>query len=527
METQPALQEVKPEDKGEARAPELPQVGSPPTSKATEPDRAAPSAETPARPASPNPGLVAPGLDAVRAERDAVGETHKPNILKEEDLKPGHEGPSIGSPGAMSESVTTGRPEVIDSRASGNLPSRDKESVTIPAKPDKPAAPNAVSPASEPAASKSPEIPARDEAIGGKPGSSASELSTSTAQPARDLAEAGWVRIPNKGRIPSDMGGDPDASGVANRRGSDRAIDRRGQADTSLGFALGSSATRPADANDRAIAGSAPPSTGLGTAVRSIRPSGGSRTDAGSSRVEPTLHVVERGENFWTISRLYYGSGRRYYRALWKANFQKYPNINEIHINDIIQIPAVEDLDPAYIERPQRRPVAGRDEDPTRDLADGSDATAGMERLNSFPTTRTARTSDAGDGIPVRRSGRAAPELELPVGDAGAGRIGHGASADRSDAEEDNGPTTAIRSTARPRSSAPVDRPVYKVRRYDTLRSIARDILGDPHRADEIYDINRDIIDDPALLTTGQLLELPEDADTRRVTIRDRYRGRD
>jgi nucleoid-associated protein YgaU len=56
---------------------------------------------------------------------------------------------------------------------------------------------------------------------------------------------------------------------------------------------------------------------------------------------------------------------------------------------------------------------------------------------------------------------------------------------------------------------------------------IARDTLGDPRRAGEIYDLNRDIIDDPTRLTAGQLLELPEDADTRRVTSRDRYRGRD
>jgi nucleoid-associated protein YgaU len=68
---------------------------------------------------------------------------------------------------------------------------------------------------------------------------------------------------------------------------------------------------------------------------------------------------------------------------------------------------------------------------------------------------------------------------------------------------------------------------VYKVRRYDTLRSIARDVLGDPRRADELYEINRDIIADPTRLAPGQLLELPEDADTRRLTARDRYRGRD
>jgi nucleoid-associated protein YgaU len=332
------------------------------------------------------------------------------------------------------------------------------------------------------------------------------------------------VRIPNKGRIPSNIASDPDAFGGAGHQASDRTLDRQGRADTGLGSESGSSAARAAGTNDRALAGSASPSTGLGTSVRNVRPSGagGSRADSGSSRVQPSIHVVERGENFWTISRLFYGSGR-YYRALWKANSRKYPNIDEVHINDVVEIPAVEDLDPAYVERPQRSPVAGREEGSARELADGS-APAGMGRLRSFPTTRTARTSDTGGGIPTRRSGRVAPELELPVGDPGPAR---GASAERSGADEDRGPTTAFRSTARPRNTAPVDRPVYKVRRYDTLRSIARDVLGDPRRSDELYDLNREIIDDPTRLAPGQLLELPEDADTRRVTVQDRYRGRD
>ncbi len=57
-------------------------------------------------------------------------------------------------------------------------------------------------------------------------------------------------------------------------------------------------------------------------------------------------------------------------------------------------------------------------------------------------------------------------------------------------------------------------RPLYKVRPFETLRSIARDTLADSHRADEILDLNRDVIDDPRHLVAGQILELPEDART-------------
>ena len=211
----------------------------------------------------------------------------------------------------------------------------------------------------------------------------------------------------------------------------------------------------------------------------SVRP--GIPGRAGSSRVEPSLHTVARGENFWTISRLYYGDGR-YYRALWKANSRKYPNIDELHINDVILIPAPEDLDPALIGQPRTRPVAGRDEGSTRD-EDGSDGSTPAEskRLNSFPTTRTARTSDAARQHPGRRPGRADAELRCrsatPMQRACPGRP---RTRLRPSPSKTTMTGTATRLTARPRNPAPVDRPVYKVRRYDTLRSIARDALGDP-----------------------------------------------
>ena len=60
-------------------------------------------------------------------------------------------------------------------------------------------------------------------------------------------------------------------------------------------------------------------------------------------------------------------------------------------------------------------------------------------------------------------------------------------------------------------------RPTYKVKAHETLRSIARDTLGDPHRYREILELNRDAIDDPNRLAAGTSLTLPEDA-----VVRDR-----
>ena len=93
------------------------------------------------------------------------------------------------------------------------------------------------------------------------------------------------------------------------------------------------------------------------------------RAASHSERVEATEHLVESRENYWTISRQYYGSGR-YYRALWKANEAKHPDINVLHVNDVIVVPAIQDLDPDLIQPPSAparsdslaaaRPVAPR-----------------------------------------------------------------------------------------------------------------------------------------------------------------------
>ena len=59
-------------------------------------------------------------------------------------------------------------------------------------------------------------------------------------------------------------------------------------------------------------------------------------------------------------------------------------------------------------------------------------------------------------------------------------------------------------------SDPPGNTPViYKVRRGDTLSAIARRELGDADRWREIFELNRDVIDDPDEIFPGQLLALP------------------
>lgn len=63
----------------------------------------------------------------------------------------------------------------------------------------------------------------------------------------------------------------------------------------------------------------------------------------------PYTHAVRGGENFWTISLLYYRSSR-YGKALWAANKNAVPAFDRLTAGDQIVIPPVDQLDPALIE---------------------------------------------------------------------------------------------------------------------------------------------------------------------------------
>jgi nucleoid-associated protein YgaU len=335
----------------------------------------------------------------------------------------------------------------------------------------------------------------------------------------------GLVSIPNSGKIVLDEPADADA--------------QRGAASSEV--AATSAATRDIRAHTSRNVEFEPESPGAAasqetehgggqTAVASGAPRD-SRSTPAAGRVEPNSHVVEPNENFWTISRLYYSSGR-YYRALWKANVATCPKIDRLKVNDVIVVPAVEDLDPAYIDPPRTaapaslgtaRRSGGRssaggnaaDPDPAQSAAPSAD-TSGGEPISTARTNRTAE-----DGIPVRRSSRTDPDLDLPAPDAVSlrdndpdrtGRRVHRPLGDDDDASDDPQTRTAARPRAGTGGSA--KHPVYRIRPNETLRSIARDMLGDSHRASEILDLNRDVIDDPSHLIVGQLLQLPDDART-------------
>jgi nucleoid-associated protein YgaU len=216
-------------------------------------------------------------------------------------------------------------------------------------------------------------------------------------------------------------------------------------------------------------------------------------------RIEPVIHVVRRKENFWTISRHYYGSGR-FYRALWIANRDRVPKIDELYVGTPILVPAPEDLDKSYIDPPSTdgpRPVAGSRTTSSTD-ADGRGPRSAARRDDR--AERTSRSVEADEE--EERSRPQEEELSLPLSEP-ASRPG------RIVPREPKVELTGERPTPRTRR-------VHVVQPYETLRSIARKELGDARREREILDINEDRIEDPRHLTPGLRLRIPEEETRRR-----------
>ncbi|WP_165070710.1 LysM peptidoglycan-binding domain-containing protein [Paludisphaera rhizosphaerae] len=241
----------------------------------------------------------------------------------------------------------------------------------------------------------------------------------------------------------------------------------------------------PVETRPAAAVGAAAGAAGATAAAVTSRASSRAAAASDEGKMDTVLHKVQAGENFWTISRTHYASGR-YYRALGKANADQFQRLEDLYVGAVIRIPPPEDLDPAYIDPPGGR--SSRNRDPAETAA---------------APAKAPRTAAA--GVPVRR-GKLEGELNLPVSDPSTERTADTGERRRASSREDfDEPAATSRRAASP--------PVHKVRARETLRTIARDRLGDSRRAREILDLNRDVIDDPARLPVGQVLNLPDDAE--------------
>jgi nucleoid-associated protein YgaU len=202
-----------------------------------------------------------------------------------------------------------------------------------------------------------------------------------------------------------------------------------------------------------------------------------------AASAEILLHTVRSGENFWTISRYYYGSGR-FWKALWAANSAIVPAPEKLEVGMTIKVPMPEALDRSLVESTQDEP---QDQPPP----------TGVPQPSRLPSTRD-EPQDQPAPPPGRRSSNRHGSTDTEPIPTASPRLTR--------------PVSRVEPVSEP-ARGRIGLPVYTVRRSnETLRSIARDVLGDPERSAEILELNGDAIPARGALRPGTSLRLPADA---------------
>lgn len=449
---------------------DLPPLGGVPDAKPKTDLNAPPVADAGAKPPEP-PGLPPLGAEPPKAEI-AKAEPPKADVAKAEaSVAPGDEnkkkavaglaglaaGLSIGKAGDaikkagetasnVAEKVELPKPK--DDPASVKL--ADEKAPQLPTAPPKDVKPSDLPPSGslgEPVKAAEPAIAAQEtpKAVAGE---------SSAAKAGLTEAKADWPTIPNgKGRLLRSM--------------SSAAADT-GRAVASAAAGLG--------------AGMAISNSGR----QSSQPVALADPESRTSEIAPITHVVESGENFWTISRDYYGSGR-YYKALWAANKKVAAQIDQLHVGDTIRIPAMEYLDKSLIQAPsvaRSKRSGGSDTNPP-EVARSLDNRA-VRTGNTIESTPTEQAT------PARRS--ITPKANTQEEQPANGEI----------ISQPTGETAAKSGYQR-----------HRVMPGETIRTIARDRLGDARRDDEIVDLNSDVLKSVrSPLEVGMVLRLPADSKT-------------
>ncbi len=190
----------------------------------------------------------------------------------------------------------------------------------------------------------------------------------------------------------------------------------------------------------------------------------------GAVSAGPRRHTVADGETFAIIAEHYYGSAN-YETGLWRANRGRFPRPERLTAGDLLVVPPIEELDI-------------------------STSRGGWTQVDHAASRETlVRANDEEVDSPRSAASRRARTQPPPQVSRGKVR------------------DTTGRPTRTPASPERSSEPrVHIVHRSETLRSIARDRLGDARRVEEIVELNRDRLSDDDRLTPGLLIYLPADA---------------
>ena len=178
------------------------------------------------------------------------------------------------------------------------------------------------------------------------------------------------------------------------------------------------------------------------------------RSSARRPLVAGDTYDIEPGDNFWTISRKKYGTGR-YFMALAQHNAQVITDPKRMRPGVTVSTPAAEVLEKTYAQL--------------------------------IPKTATID-----------------PVQTASISPVGASSIGTSTTSVTAAAAEENGDSGFF--------IGEDGTPMYRIGREDTLSGVAQRHLGRSSRWTQIFELNRDVLPDGNSLKIGAVLRLPADA---------------
>jgi type IV pilus secretin PilQ/predicted competence protein len=250
-----------------------------------------------------------------------------------------------------------------------------------------------------------------------------------------------------------------------------------------------------------------------------------------------TRHTVTAGETFELIAQSEYGTVG-YGRPLWWYNRARIAWPQGLKPGDIVVVPPVELLRSPPTEQ-SGAPEPAASATPRHAQAEVQPPAGGWVAAQPATTGETPKPRASWVARSTNSAKQTPATAQLQDTRATAGRDRPAGIAEREKSESEQLPTfqpTASaspneRANRRPRTDLDVVRtrssqpsttsrtrsrqrkaPVHVVREYETLRSIARDRLGNSRRADEIAELNQDRLTEGEPLTPGQVLILPSNA---------------
>ncbi|HEY2157702.1 MAG TPA: LysM peptidoglycan-binding domain-containing protein [Isosphaeraceae bacterium] len=217
-----------------------------------------------------------------------------------------------------------------------------------------------------------------------------------------------------------------------------------------------------------------PPHGGIAPLAGAGGPGAPATAPAAGNAPPEGRHVVREGEDLWSIAKKHYGSGR-YFQAIWDANRDRISSPESIPPGTELRMPAAELARSTAPAAPGQGPAPAPAAEPP--------ASAMRPRTGPAPDPAVQRSSFEVE---------APPGAQAPTYDAAVAR--------------------AEATEAAPADGGGDIYPIHVVGRFESLRSIARDRLGDARRAPEILALNRNIFRSSDRPVPGQHLRLPRDA---------------